>query len=212
MYVIKAGPNGLYSIMGAVRDEGSRLHQRINAMDTQTQRGTHRNTWTAASDGRSQIQPYEQTAGIYVETAGAWQNVGPSTEEHTSARDRARALIMRAVPLLIIEFLLSLALIVLGLIVLDVDASFGPTLLGIILLWGCMGLGSYLWLAERSDHYSSPGVEHARIDAAENIAIEQIHADRDVRLEALKSYLQAMAQIETARDTNQKQIGRGPLL
>ena len=117
---------------------------------------------------------------------------------------------MRAVPLLIIEFLLSLALIVLGLIVLGVDATFGPTLLGIILLWGCMGLGSYLWLAERSDHYSSPGVEHARIDAAENIAIEQIHSDRDVRLEALRGYLSAMQQIEQSRD-NQKQIGRGPL-
>ena len=179
-------------------------------MDTQTQRGTHRNTWTAASDGRSQIQPYEHTAGIYVETAGAWQNVGPSTEEHTSARDRARGLLIKAIPLLAIELVLAIALTILAVIALNVDAGAGQTVLVIMLVWGGMGLGSYLFMAERSDHYSSPGVEHARIDAAENIAIEQIHADRDVRLEALKSYLVAMQQIETARD-NQKQIGRGPL-
>ena len=181
-------------------------------MDTQTQVRQSRNTWTAASDGnRGHLQPYDVGGGIYVETAGAWQNVGPSTEEHTSARDRARALIMRAVPLLAIEFLLSLALVVLGVILLGIDATIGPTLLGIILLWGVMGLASYLWLAERSDFYSSPGVEHARIGAAENIAIEQIHADKDVRLEALRGYLQTMQQIEQGREQKQLGTDRGPL-
>ena len=165
--------------------------------------------WVPANDGRGKLKPYEDTGpAVYVDTSSAWANVAPATEEHTSARDRARALLIRAIPILILEFLLSLAIVILGIIVLGIDANFGRTLLVILLVWGGLGLGSYLWLAERSDYFSSTGVEHHRIDSATEIAITQIESDRDVRLSALKSY---MHMLETKADaTERKQIG-GPL-
>ena len=180
-------------------------------MDTQTRQ---RNTWTPAQDARDRgkIQPYEHTApGVIIDPSAAWANVAPAEMAHTSGQDRAKGLLIKAIPVLILELVLAIALTVLGVIVLGIDAGAGQTFLVILLIWGALGLGSYLFLAERSDWYSSTGVEHHRVDSAETVAVEQIRADKDVRLEALRGYLQTMAQIETARDTNQKQIGRGPL-
>ena len=180
-------------------------------MDTQTRQ---RNTWTPAQDARDRghIQPYDTGApGVVIDVSSAWQNVAPAEMAHTSGQDRARGLILKSIPVLVLELILSLAIVILAVQVFDIDADAGPMVFTILLLWGGAGLGSFLIMSERSDWYSSTGVEHHRVDSAETVAVEQIRADKDVRLEALRGYLQTMAQIETARDTNQKQIGRGPL-
>ena len=164
--------------------------------------------WVPANDGRGQLRPYEDTGpGIYVETAGTWQNVERAVEERTSGRDRAWALIWRAIPVLLMELLITIAIVALA-DGLGVGGGFGWSVVWVLLLWGLMGLVSYLVLSEREQHHSSTGVEHHRIDSATEIAITQIRADKDVRLSALKSY---MAMLETKADhTDQKQIG-GPL-
>ena len=180
-------------------------------METRTQ---GRNTWTPAQDARDRgkIQPGEYTApGVVIDVSSAWQNVAPAEMAHTSGQDRAKGLLIKAIPVLILELVLAIALTVLGVIVLGIDAGAGQTFLVILLIWGALGLASYLFLAERSDWYSSTGVEHHRVDSAETVAVEQIRSDTQVRMAALTGYLQTMQQIEQSRD-NQKQIGRGPLL
>ena len=181
-------------------------------MDTQTRQ---RNTWTPAQDARDRgkIQPYEHTApGVIIDPSAAWANVAPAEMAHTSGQDRARGLILKSLPVLILELVLAIALTVLGVIVLGIDAGAGPTFLTILLIWGALGLGSYLFLAERSDWYSSTGVEHHRVDSAEVIAVTQIESDTKVRMAALTGYLSAMAEIEAKRDNKQLTSGRGPLL
>ena len=180
-------------------------------MDTQTRQ---RNTWTPAQDARDRgkIQPYDTgSPGVIIDPSAAWANVAPAEMAHTSGQDRAKGLLIKAIPVLILELVLAIALTVLGVIVLGIDAGAGQTFLVILLIWGALGLGSYLFLAERSDWYSSTGVEHHRVDSAETVAVEQIRSDTQVRMAALTGYLQTMQQIEQSRD-NQKQIGRGPLL
>lgn len=167
-----------------------------------------RDTWV--SGGTSTVRPYEDTGpGVVIDVGAAWQNVAPAEAAHTSGRDRAIGLLIKSIPVLALELILSIALTVLGVLVLGVDASAGPVFLVILLLWGGMGLGSYLFLAERSDWYSSVGVEHHRVDSAEAVALRQIDSDKSVRLAALSAYVQAMTAIETAKDSEQKQL-RGP--
>ena len=170
---------------------------------------SNRNWVSADGGGPGQIQTYQDPGpGVHIDVGGAYANIAPSTIEKTSAIDKAKGLILRSVPILILEFFLSLALVILAVMVLGVDAGAGSMLLGILLLWGVMGVASYLLLAERADWYSSPGVEHHRVDSATEVAVQQIQADRDVRLAALRSY---MALLETqANKQDTKQIG-GPL-
>ena len=175
-----------------------------------------RNTWTPAQDARNRghLQPYEHTApGVIIDPSAAWANVAPAEMAHTSGQDRAKGLLIKSIPVLVLELVLSLAIVILAVQVFGINADAGPMVFTILLLWGGAGLVSFLIMSERSDWYSSVGVEHHRVDSAESVAVEQIRADKDVRMAALTGYLQTMAQIETARDTNQKQLGnRGPLL
>ncbi len=175
-----------------------------------------RNTWTPAQDAQSRtsLQPYDVGApGVVIDPSMAWANVAPAEMAHTSGQDRAKGLLIKSIPVLVLELVLAIALTILGVSVLGVDAGAGQTFLIILLIWGALGLGSYLFLAERSDWYSSTGVEHHRVESAETVAVEQIRSDTQVRMAALTGYLEKMAQIETSRG-DQRLIGhdRGPLL
>lgn len=181
-------------------------------METRTQsRGVQ---WTPAQDARDRgkIQPYAGSPGVVIDVSSAWQNVAPAEMAHTSGMDRARGLLLKSIPVLVLELILSLAIVILAVQVFDIDADAGPMVFTILLLWGGAGLGSFLIMSERSDWYSSTGVEHHRVDSAETVAVEQIRADKDVRLEALRGYLSTMAEIEAKRDNKQLTSGRGPLL
>lgn len=163
--------------------------------------------WVPADDGRATMKPYEDTGpGIWVETSGTWQNAGRVVEEKTSGRDRAIALLWRATPVLFLELLITIAIVALA-SRLGPIGGFGWSVVWVLLLWGGLGLGTYLILSEREQWHSSTGVEHHRIDSATEIAITQIESDRDVRLSALRAY---MGMLESKADaTEQKQIG-GP--
>jgi hypothetical protein len=169
-----------------------------------TKREQKHSTWVSADDGRNRgtLKPYEDTGpAIYVETAGTWQNVAPATAEHTSGRDRARALMWRAVPLLIILGITITASQLAG------GLGFGWFVATLLLLWGISGLLAYLHLSREENYHSSTGVEHHRIDSAETIAVEQIRADKDVRLSALRAY---MGMLESkADDDDPKLLGGG---
>lgn len=174
---------------------------------TNTEKAAGRQTWVSA--GTPAVRPYESGGhgGIIIDVGTAYQNVAPATEEHTSGRDRAKALIWRSLPLLVMEFFLAVAITGIAAYLMPRGVTAGKFVLGVLLLWGLAGVVSYLILAERADWYSSAGVEHHRVDAATEVAISQIEADKEVRLTALTAYIDAMAQIESK---HQKQIG-GPL-
>ena len=168
-----------------------------------------KNTWVSGqAHTRQRAAPYEDAGpSIVIEPSGAWQNVAPSEMAHTSGQDRAKGLLILSIPVLLLELVLAIAMVALGMIALGIDAGFGQTLLLILLAWGGLGLASYLFLAERQNHYSTTGVEHHRISSAENVAVEQIHADKDIRLLALRSY---MEMLEKSADNEPKQLTRGP--
>lgn len=174
-------------------------------MDTKQSR--RQGNWVAGDAQTGQgLKPYEDTGpAIYVDTAGTWSNVAPATAEHTSGRDRARALMWRALPLLAILGGIALAITITA-SKLAGGLGFGWFVSTLLLLWGISGLLAYLYLSSEENYHSSTGVEHHRIDSAENIAIEQIHADKEVRLGALRAY---MNMLESKADDEPKQIG-GP--
>ena len=164
----------------------------------------NRNWVSADGGGPGQIQTYQDPGpGVYVETAGAWVNVAPATREGTSAKDRAVGLVWRAVPLLLILGGVALA-ITTAASLLAGGLGFGWFVTTLLLLWGVSGLVAYLVMDRREWGHSSAGVERLRIETAGDVAIEQIRADREIRLETVRGYLSLMD-----RQQQQQQIG-GP--
>jgi hypothetical protein len=99
-------------------------------------------------------------------------------QETTNARDRAIATTLRIV-------LLAALLFIAGWLLLQLAAPPGLVIIGGIV---CLLIGSFV-LTRLDYHYSAPGIAHHAIDAAADLAAEQMQLNHALRQQALDAYL-----------------------
>ncbi len=150
-------------------------------------------TWVSADDRRGrgeivQLQP-GNLAGADVGSVFHGQD---GAKETTSARDRAVGLIMRSVPLLGLQFLLSIGLVGLAALTVWSSASLGPSVILILVLWGLMASGTYLWLDKNERADSRVGLEKHRIDAAVGLEFHRVDLDYDLKRRAVDAYIRSI--------------------
>ena len=155
--------------------------------------GARPGSWVSADDGGGrgeivQLQPGHIAGADVAAVFGGFDGAS----EKTSSKDRAHGLILRSLPLLALQFLLSIGLVGLAALTVWSSASLGPSVILILVLWGGMGLGSYLWLdrSERAD--SRVGLEKHRINAAVGLEFHRVDLDYDLRKRALDAYIRSI--------------------
>ena len=155
--------------------------------------GSRPGSWVAADDGRGRGEIVKLETG---QIAGA--DVGPvfggfdGASEHTSGRDRAVGLILRSLPLLGLQFLLSIGLVGLAALTVWSSASLGPSVILILVLWGLMASGTYIWLDKNERSDSRVGLEKHRINAAVGLEFHRVDLDYDLRKRALDAYIRSI--------------------
>jgi len=123
----------------------------------------------------------------------AWQQPTEAHLEHTSANDRAKGVVRRSMPMLVLVALLALA----GAIVAYVLGGTTPSALTFLFLMATVGGGLYLWESRTEYAHSRGGIERLRIVESANLEMAKIDGEIELRRMALDAYIKMME-----RDTN----------
>ena len=180
--------------MADIRIERLRQRERRRDLDATSPAALARpGTWVSADDGGGrgdlvQLQPGHIAGADVASAFDGWDGA----LEHTSGRDRAVGLILRSLPLLALQFLLSIGLVGLAALTVWSSASLGPSVILILVLWGLMASGTYLWLdrSERAD--SRVGLEKHRINAAVGLEFHRVDLDYDLKRRAVDAYIRSI--------------------
>ena len=118
----------------------------------------------------------------------AWQQPTEAHLEHTSANDRAKGVVRRSVPMLLLVALLALA----GAIVAWVLGGTTPSALTFLTLMATIGGGLYLWESRTEYAHSRGGIERLRIVESANLEMAKIDGEIELRRLALDAYIKMM--------------------
>ena len=155
--------------------------------------GARPGTWVSADDGggRGEIVQLQPGHIAGADVAAVFGGFDGATEK-TSSKDRAHGLILRSLPLLGLQFLLSIGLVGLAALTVWSSASLGPSVIVILALWGLMASGTYIWLDENERSDSRVGLEKHRINAAVGLEFHRVDLDYDLRKRALDAYIRSI--------------------
>lgn len=138
------------------------------------------------------IQQYAAQPVIMVESAFAAQE---GADERTSGMDRSRSFLLRLAPLVALWAILGALAAVVLVSMVSMDRT-DSAMLG-LLLFVLLTYRSYAGADERERYDSRNGVEHHRIDVAENLTLKKMDHDQELKRMALEATLK---QLEVRRD------------
>jgi len=118
----------------------------------------------------------------------AWQQPIDGIREHTSAVDRAKAVVVRSAPLLALVGLLAGA----GAIVAYALAGTVAATLTFLVIMAALGGLLYRWESHTEYQHSRAGVERLRITEAADLEHARMEHEAELRKMALESYLDIM--------------------
>lgn len=109
-------------------------------------------------------------------------NPQATTKESTSPMERSKALIVRLLPVTLIYLVLSVAL---------------ALAFNVALVWAFVGFAALTWWSyyslDASERYdSATGVEHHRIEAAKEVALQKLANDRAQQQEITQAYIKML--------------------
>jgi hypothetical protein len=126
----------------------------------------------------------------------AWQQPVDGIQEQTSAWDRAKSVVMRSAPLLLLVGLLASA----GALIAWVLGGTVPSALTFLVLMAVLGGLLYRWESHTEYSHSRAGVERLRITQGANIEMAKIEHEAELRRMALDAYIRLMERRETDAD------------
>lgn len=115
----------------------------------------------------------------------AWQQPVEAMLEHTSANDRAKGVVRRATPVLLLVALLAVA----GAIIAFGVAGTVPAVLTFLLLMATVGGSLYLWESRTEYAHSRGGIERLRIVESADLEMARIDGELELRRMALEAYI-----------------------
>ena len=118
----------------------------------------------------------------------AWQQPTEAHLERTSADDRARGLVRRNMPVLVLVGLLAVA----GALVAWGVAGTVPSVLTFLVIMAVVGGGLYMWDSRTEYAHSRGGIERLRITEGANIELAKIETEAELRRMALEAYIRMM--------------------
>lgn len=133
------------------------------------------------------MQQFAANPVINVESAFAAQE---GADERTSASDRSRAFLLRLVPLVALWGILSIVVAAALTMLIEVDAITSATIGLLAFVFLCFNSYSSADARERYD--SRNGVEHHRIDVAENLTMKKMEHDQVLKRMALEATLKQL--------------------
>ncbi len=118
----------------------------------------------------------------------AWQQPTEAHLEHTSANDRAKGVVRRATPMLLLVGLLALS----GAIIAWNVAGQVQAVLTFLVIMAIVGGGLY-WSESRTEYaHSRGGIERLRIVESANLEMAKIDGEIELRRMALDAYIHMM--------------------
>jgi hypothetical protein len=133
------------------------------------------------------IQQYAAQPVIMVESAFAAQE---GADERTSGRDRSSAFLVRLAPLVVLWLLLAGVVTVVLTALVQVDST--PAAIVGLVVFIVLSYRSYAGADERERYDSRNGVEHHRIDVAENLTLKKMDHDQELKRMALEATLKQL--------------------
>ena len=142
------------------------------------------------------VQLPEQTPLQPADLSRAWQSTTSPSRDSVSAQDRAKAHLLRSVPVFVTVFLLSGAVTVLYAIVAmvaGVGVAGGLDKLFVFLFaLACLAFVAYGQESKREYEHSHAGVERLRVTSAVEIRKAEISAELQLRTAALSAQLRLL--------------------
>jgi hypothetical protein len=138
------------------------------------------------------LQQYAASPVIVTEHAFQAQE---GADERTSGIDRSRALLLRLAPLVGLWAILGAVCGVVLCLMVEADATFSALAGLTIFVW--LSYNSYVSADERERYDSRNGVEHHRINTAENLTLKKLEYDAELKRMALEATLK---QLEVRKD------------
>lgn len=111
-------------------------------------------------------------------------------DERTSSVNRSQAFLLRLIPLVVLWAILSIVVIAVLTRVIELD-SFNARMIG-LLAFVFLCFGSYSSADSRERYDSKNGVEHHRIDVAENLTLKKMEHDQVLKRMALEATLKQL--------------------
>ncbi len=134
------------------------------------------------------LQPWAQpVVGINVEHAFHAQE---GADERTSGIDRSKALLLRMAPLALLWGILGAVCWFVLMMLIEVDATTSAAAGLFLFIW--LTYRSYDKADERERYDSRNGVEHHRIDVAENLTLKKLEHDQELKRMALEATLKQL--------------------
>lgn len=134
------------------------------------------------------LQAWTQAAPtINIEQAFAAQL---GADERTSGMDRSKSLLLRMIPLFGLWLILGTICAVVLCLLIEMDATFSAIAGLVLFVW--MSYNSYSGADERERYDSRNGVEHHRIDVAENVVLKRMALDYEMKRLALAATLKQL--------------------
>ena len=115
----------------------------------------------------------------------AWQQPTEAHLERTSAEDRAKGLVRRNMPVLVLVGLLAAA----GALVAWGVAGTVPSVLTFLVIMAVVGGGLYMWDSRTEYAHSRGGIERLRIVESADLEMARIDGELELRRMALEAYI-----------------------